>query len=242
MFPGHHKGAVLLSIKLTARLAGVTVPAVRAAIRRERLRAVTLAEAESTAVRFVDLREAARYYGWPPALVNRLEDEWRTGVPDGEAVYKLDHDADAPDSETHNLDAVAAQPTTNEPHNTHTATVPTRATDSATQAEDVTRAPDLAPDPTSAGHAWERAVRESASASQKPGDPPPGFRLVLPRKTAKLQAREVYDLVVDGEVVGTIADRGFASYVREKCFRGEVFVNGKGGVKWRPRVPLRRNV
>ena len=236
-----NKGLVLLSVKLTARLAGVTVPAVRAAIRRRRLKAVTLAETEHTAVRFVNLREAARYYGWPPALVNRLEDEMRAGVPKGEIVYRLDDETDKPESKGRS-DADAATETAGVPPPPNVPAEPlgpATAADLATKPEDLARSPSLAPDPTSARDAWERAAKELASVGQGPSEPPPGFRLILPRRSATLQTREVFDLVVDGEVVGTIADRGFASYVREKCFQGEVFVNGKGAVKWRPRVPLR---
>ena len=240
-------GIVLLSIKLTARLAGVTVPAVRAAIRRSRLDAVTLAQAERTAVRFVNLREAARYYGWPPALVNRLEDEMRAGVPEGQVVYKLDTEPDKPGGAGNSdPDAKSTLPTANNAASSdlgRTVPVdkrkPAGTAASATQAEDAARGSGLAPDPTSARDAWERAAKELSSAGQIPSDPPPGFRLILPREGATLRRREVYDLVVDGEVVGTIPEQGFATYVREKCSLGEVFVNGKGAVKWRPRVPLR---
>lgn len=99
-------------------------------------------------------------------------------------------------------------------------------------------AADLTTDPISGRDAWRRATTELARVGQTPAEPPPGFRLILPRETATLQQREVYDLVVDGEVVGTIADGGFAAYISEKCFRCEVFVDGRGAVKWRPRVPL----
>ena len=240
-------GTVLLSIKLTARLAGVTAPAVRAAIRRGRLEAVTLAQAERTAVRCVNLREAARYYGWPPALVNRLEDEMRAGVPEGEVVYKLDKGSDKPGSEGQGEpDAEASLLVTNDAAKPDLERgVPAEAltlaefAGPATQAEDTGSGAALAPDPTSGRDAWKRATTELARVGRMPADPPPGFRLIMPRERATLQRREVYDLAVDGEAVGTIADEGYATYVREKCFRGEVFVNGKGAVKWLPRVPLR---
>lgn len=236
-------GTVLLSIKLTARLAEVTVAAVRAAIRRGTLKAITLAQAERTAVRFVDLREAARYYGWPPALVNRLEDEMRAGVPEGQTVYKMDEGPNRLSGEVQNTsNPEAARSAVDDPAGPDAesaAAVEPRAqvgpTGSASQAP---RAADLATDPSSARDAWRRATTELARIAQMPAEPPPGFRLILPRETATLQQREVYDLVVDGEVVGTIADGGVATYVREKCFRGEVFVDGRGAVKWRPRVPV----
>ena len=237
-------GTVLLSIKLTARLAEVTVAAVRAAIRRGRLKAVTLAKAERTAVRFVDLREAARYYGWPPALVNRLEDEMRAGVPEGQTVYKLDEGPDRLDGESKSgadpevpRSAVGDSAGPDLERGVSTATLdgpagpPPRARPAAAGSG-------LRANPRSARDAWERAVKGLADG-QTPADPPPGFRLILPYEDAALQRREVYDLVVDGEVVGTIADGRFATYVSEKCFRGEVFVDGRGAVKWRPRIPLR---
>lgn len=236
-------GTVLLSIKLTARLAEVTVAAVRAAIRRGTLRAVTLAQAERTAVRFVDLREAARYYGWPPALVNRLEDEMRAGVPEGQTVYKMDERPDRLSSEVQRTsDQEAARSAVADPSGpdagSAAAAEPQTQAWSAGAASQSPGSADLTTDPSSARHAWRRATTELAKVGQMPAEPPPGFRLILPRETAALQRREVYDLVVDGEVVGTIADGGFAAYVREKCFRGEVFVDGRGPVKWRPRVPL----
>ena len=237
-------GTVLLSIKLTARLAEVTVAAVRAAIRRGRLKAVTLAQAERTAVRFVDLREAARYYGWPPALVNRLEDEMRAGVPEGQTVYKMDEGPDRFGGESEgDSDPEVARPAADDSvspdlkSGDSTAT-PDGPADPPLQAQDAAAGSGLTANPSSARDAWERAVKGLAD-SQAPADPPPGFRLVLPRGDAMLQRREVYDLVVDGEVVGTIADRSFATYVSERCFRGEVFVDGRGAVKWRPRIPLR---
>ena len=91
-------GSVLISIKLTARLAGVTDQAVRVAIRRGRLPATTLARTERTAVRGIDLRDAARYYGWPPALVDRLAGEMRKGVPDGKDVHRIDTESDPADA------------------------------------------------------------------------------------------------------------------------------------------------
>lgn len=236
-------GEVLLSIKLTARLAEVTVAAVRAAIRRGTLKAVTLAQAERTAVRFVELREAARYYGWPPALVDRLEGEMRAGVPEGQTVYKMDEGPDrlsgevrsTADPETaHSADADPSGPDAENA----TAAEPQTQAGPAGSVSQAPRAADLTTDPNSARDAWRRATTELAKVGQMPAEPPPGFRLIHPRETATLQRREVYDLVVDGEVVGTIADGGFATYVREKCPRGEVFVDGRGGVKWRPRVPL----
>ncbi len=239
-------GEVLLSIKLTARLAGVTVAAVRAAIRRGRLKAVTLAQAERTAVRFVDLREAARYYGWPPALVNRLEDEMRVGVPEGQTVYKMAEGPDRLSGEVQNTsDPEAAHSAVADPsgpgaENSVAAEPHTQAGPAGSPSQ-APRAADLTTDPSSARDAWRRATTELAKVGQMPAEPPPGFRLLLPRKTAALQRREVHELVVDGEVVGTIADGGFATYVREKCFRGEVFVDGRGAVKWRPRVPLAAN-
>ncbi len=238
-------GAVLLSIKLTARLAEVTVAAVRAAIRRGRLKAVTLAKAERTAVRFVDLREAARYYGWPPALVNRLEDEMRTGVPEGQTVYKMDERPDrlSGESQSSSLQDVAssvvADPAGPESESGVSTAPLAGSAGPASQAHDAAPEPDLTTDPRSAHGAWQRAATELAGVDHMPAEAPAGFRLILPRETAALQPREVYDLVVDGEVVGTIADKGLATYVREKCFRGEVFVDGRGAVKWRPRVPLK---
>ena len=241
---------VLLSIKLTARLAGVTVPAVRAAIRRGRLKAVTLAQAERTAVRCVDLREAARYYGWPAALVDRLEDEMRAGVPEGQDVYKLDCEADQrggegqwdPDAEAVRFAGEATGRTDATGGTAAEAQPPAGTTGPATEAKNALRGPDLAPDPASAQDAWERAAKMLAEFGQMPPDSRPGFRLILPREGATIRKREVYDLVVDGEVVGTIADEGFAIYFAEKCALGEVFVDGAGAVEWRPRVPLRRNV
>ena len=237
-------GTVLLSIKLTARLAEVTVAAVRAAIRRGTLKAVTLAQAERTAIRFVDLREAARYYGWPPALVDRLEDEMRVGVPEGQTVYKMDEGPDRLSGEVQDTsDPEAARSTGNDPAGPDTESA--AETEPQTQAgptasvSEVPRAADLTTDPSSARDAWRRATTELASVGQMPAEPPPGFRLILPRENAALQRREVYDLVVDNEVVGTIADGGLAAYISEKCFRGEVFVDGRGAIKWRPRVPLR---
>ncbi len=236
-------GTVLLSIKLTARLAEVTVAAVRAAIRRGTLKAVTLAQAERTAVRFVDLREAARYYGWPPALVNRLEDEMRAGVPEGQTVYKMDEGSARLSGEVQSTsEPEAARSAVDDPAGPDTesavAAAPQRQAGSASSVSQAPRAADLTTDPSSARDAWRRATTELAKVGQMPAEPPPGFRLIVPRETAALQQREVYDLVVDGEVVGTIADGGFATYVSEKCFRGEVFVDGRGAVKWRPRVPL----
>lgn len=236
-------GTVLLSIKLTARLAGVTVAAVRAAIRRGTLKAVTLAQAERTAVRFVDLREAARYYGWPPALVDRLEDEMRAGVPEGQTVYKMDEGPGRLSGEGQSgTDPEAARSAVDDPAGPDTesaaAAEPQTQAGPAGSVSQAPRAADVTADPSSARDAWRRATTELARAEQLPAEPPPGFRLILPRETAALQRREVYELVVDGEVVGTIADGGFATYVREKCFRGEVFVDGRGAVKWRPRVPL----
>ena len=238
-------GTVLLSIKLTARLAEVTEAAVRAAIRRGRLRAETLAQAERTAIRFVDLREAARYYGWPPALVNRLEDEMRAGVPEGKTVYKLD---DGPDrlgsgGEDHSETEVtrAATEATMIPESAVPVETPTQTGPAGREAQvrQAVRGPGLAAHPRSARDAWERAAKELIKIGQIPADAPPGFRLILPHESAALERRDVYDLVVDGEVVGTIPDERFATYVREKCFRGEVFVDGKGTVKWRPRLPFR---
>lgn len=237
-------GTVLLSIRLTARLAEVTVAAVRAAIRRGRLKAVTLAQAERTAVRFVDLREAARYYGWPPALVNRLEDEMRAGVPEGQTVYKMDEGPDRFGGEnTGGADPEGPRPAVSDPAGPGAARVLSTAARTApagprSQARDAAAGSRLTANPGSARDAWERAVKGLADG-QTPADPPPGFRLILPHESAALQRREVFDLLVDGEVVGTIADREFANYVREKCFRGEVFVDGRGAVKWRPRIPLR---
>ncbi len=238
-------GTVLLSIKLTARLAEVTVAGVRAAIRRGRLKAVTLAQAERTAVRFVDLQEAARYYGWPPALVNRLKDEMRAGVPEGQTVYKMDEGPDRlsgesqsgsdPDASRSAVDDLAGPGPISESLVSTTQAGPAG---SAPRAQDAAPEAGLTTDPRSAHGAWQRTAAELASVGQMPAEAPAGFRLILPRETAALQQREVYDLVVDGEVVGTIADRGFATYVREKCFRGEVFVDGRGAVKWRPRLPL----
>ncbi len=238
-------GTVLLSIKLTARLAEVTVAAVRAAIRRGRLKAVTLAQAERTAVRFVDLREAARYYGWPPALVNHLEDEMRTGVPEGQTVYKMDERPDNLSAENQSGSALdAARSTVDDPRGLDSGRSVSTATRAgpagpASQAQDAAPEAGLTADPRCARSAWQRAATELSRVGQMPAEPPPGFRLILPRESAALQQRELYDLVVDGEVVGTIADKGLATYVREKCFRGEVFVDGRGAVKWRPRVPLK---
>ena len=238
-------GTVLLSIKLTARLAGVTVAAVRAAIRRGRLKALTLAQAERTAVRFVELREAARYYGWPPALVNRLEDEMRAGVPEGQTVYKMDERPDRLSGESQSgSDPEIARSAVDDPAGPDSESDASTATQAglarpASHAQDAAPEPGLTTAPESARDAWERAVKELAGVGQVPADPPPGFRLILPHESAALQRREVFDLVVDGDVVGTIADWEFASYVREKCFRGEVFVDGRGAVKWRPRVPFR---
>lgn len=235
-------GTVLLSIKLTARLAGVTAAAVRAAIRRGRLKAVTLAQAERTTVRFVDLREAARYYGWPPALVNRLEDEMRAGVPEGQTVYKMDEGPGGLSGEGQSgTDPEAARSVVDDragPDAESAAAELQTEAGSAGLVSQAPRAADLTPNPRSVRNAWRRATTELARVGQMPAEPPPGFRLILPRETAALQQREVYDLVVDGEVVGTIADGGFAAYVTEKCFRGEVFVDGRGAVKWRPRIPL----
>lgn len=236
-------GTVLLSIKLTARLAEVTVAAVRAAIRRGTLKAETLAQAERTAVRFVDLREAARYYGWPPALVDRLEDEMRVGVPEGQTVYRMDEGPDRLSGEVQSTsDPETAHSAVDDPARPDAeraaAAEPQGQAGPAGSVSQAPRAADLATDPTSARDAWQRATTELARDGQMPAEPPPGFRLILPRETAALKRREVSDLVVDGEVVGTIADGGFAAYLREKCFRGEVFVDGRGAVKWRPRVPL----
>ncbi len=239
-------GRVLLSIKLTARLADVTVPAVRAAIRRGRLKAVTLARDEHSVVRCVDMREAARYYGWPPALADRLADEMRAGVPEERDVYKLDEVAGEPDGAGHPDSAADAS------------RIPGQAAFSGAQELAVgvdldaspssetqlgrmgptIPAPDVVPEPASASEAWKRAVKKLADRGQMPNDAPPGFRLILPRGNTVLLRREVYDLLVDGEVVGTMADEGFANYVAERCHLGEVFVNGRGAVKWRPRIPL----
>ena len=238
-------GTVLLSIKLTARLAEVTVAAVRAAIRRGRLKAVTLAQAERTAVRFVDLREAARYYGWPPALVNRLVDEMRAGVPEGQTVYKMDEGPErlSGESQTGSFQDAAPSAVDDPPGPDSGSGVSTTTqagpAGPASQAQDAAPEAGLTTDPRSAQGAWQRAATDLAEVGQMPAEPPPGFRLILPRESAALQQRELYDLVVDGEVVGTIADKGLATYVREKCFRGEVFVDGRGAVKWRPRVPLK---
>lgn len=241
-------GTVLLSIKLTARLAEVTEAAVRAAIRRGRLRAETLAQAERMAIRFVDLREAARYYGWPPALVNRLEDEMRAGVPEGQTVYKMDEGPDRLGGKGRKgSDPEVPLSAPSDQVGSHAesgfSTAPTRRPAGTAalevQAREAAPGPRLTSDPAAARDAWERATKEPANAGHVPADPPPGFRLIQPRESAVLERRNVYDLVVDGEVVGTIPDERFATYVREKCFRGEVFVDGKGTVKWRPRLPFR---
>lgn len=237
-------GTVLLSIKLTARLAHVTEAAVRAAIRRGRLKAETLARAERTAVRFVDLWEAARYYGWPPALVSKLEDEMRAGAPEGETVYKMDEGPGQPIGGRQDHPQTEAAGADDDTARTGTA-VPEKAPTSAelvrrvAYVEHTTVGPSLTTDPAAARDAWERATKEPANTGHVPAEAPPGFRLIQPRESATLERRDVYDLVVDGEVVGTIPDERFAAYVREKCFRGEVFVDGRGTVKWRPRVPLR---
>ena len=229
-------GRVLLSLKLTARLAGVGVPAVRAAIRRGRLNAVTLAEAERAAVRSVDLREAARYYGWPPGLVDRLDDEMRVGAPEGQDVYKLDEESDGPEG----VGRRAAGSRTVAPRVAETDVAEYEvAVNAVVEVEHVARGSRLVAMPSAARDAWARTIRKTAGDGLVPADPPIGFRLILPRESAALRRREVYDLVVDGEVVGTVLDEGFALYVRDKCRRGEVFVNGQGAIKFRPRVPAR---
>lgn len=209
-------GRVLLSIQLTARLAGVTVQAVRAAIRRGRLTAVTLARAERTAVRGIDLHDAVRYYGWPPALAHRLADEMRAGVPEGEDVYRIDSESKSEG------EALGSGP--EPPESAGEPGLPS--------------GPTLNPDPSSTRDAWKRAAKKLAARRQMPNDAPPGFRLVLPREHVALAPREVHDLVVDGEVVGTLTDPEFARYVLDRCEMGEVFVDGHGSVKWRPRLPL----
>ena len=230
-------GTVLLSIKLTARLAEVTEAAVRAAIRRGRLKAVTLAQAERTAVRFVELREAARYYGWPPALVSRLEDEMRAGVPAGKTVYKMDEGPDGPGGESQS--GVGSRSESGVPTEPTGTSRQNGAASPEAGVRDAAPGPQLTANPGAARDAWRRATTALGKVGQMPAEPPPGFQLILPTESAVLQRRTVHDLVVDGEVVGTIPDERFTTYVREKCFRGEVFVDGRGTVKWRPRVPLR---
>lgn len=48
----------------------------------------------------------------------------------------------------------------------------------------------------------------------------------------------MFDLVVDDDVAGTVADGDAGTCVVEKSFLGEVFVDGRGAVRWRSRVPL----
>lgn len=60
----------------------------------------------------------------------------------------------------------------------------------------------------------------------------------MPRRDARLRRREVFDLVVDDDVAGTVADGDAGTCVVEKSFLGEVFVDGRGAVRWRSRVPL----
>lgn len=224
-------GRVLISIRLTARLAGVTVQAVRVAIRRGRLTAVTLARNERTAVRGVDLHDAARYYGWPPALVDRLADEMRAGIPPEKDVFRIDTESE-PDGQVFSTGKVTPAGQDASPD--------TQLTPAPAATPPLTRdqAPNLNPEPSSARDAWKRAAKRFAPHGRMPNEAPSGFRLVLPRDSAALAQREVHDLVVDGEVVGTLTDQGFAGHIVERCELGEVFVDCRGSVAWRPRLPL----